>query len=67
MKRPVLNEIPLDSAMSCLTGGKSGTLMTMAPEQWDTLLLEAYENGWTILEVDTDEKPIRAFRKEGMN
>jgi len=31
--------------------------------QWDALLARAYEDGWTLLELDENEVPVRAYRK----
>jgi|APIni6443716594_1056825.scaffolds.fasta_scaffold453496_2 hypothetical protein len=62
MKRPVLNEIPLDGAAIL----KRGLTVTMSIGQWDKLLEAAYVGRATLLELDDDETPIRAFRrKEG--
>jgi hypothetical protein len=41
----------------------SGRVVTMSRGQWDSLLAAAYEAGWTLLELDEHEKPVRAFRK----
>ena len=37
--------------------------MTMSEGQWDGLLAAAYEHGWILLELDADERPMRAYRK----
>jgi hypothetical protein len=36
----------------------------MSRGQWDSLLSDAYERGWILLELDENEKPVRAYRKE---
>jgi len=38
-------------------------VVTMGDGQWDALLAAAYAEGWILLELDDDEKPVRAFRK----
>ena len=36
--------------------------ITMSPKQWDYLLEACYNDGWTLLEIDHREHPVRAFR-----
>ena len=36
---------------------------TMSEGQWDHLLAAAYNHGATLLEVDLNEIPVRAYRK----
>jgi hypothetical protein len=31
--------------------------------QWDTTLSAAYADGWIRLELDENEKPVKAYRK----
>ena len=58
MKRPILNEIPVDSIpFPCM-------LMTMSIGQWDGLLQNAYDDRWILLELDEDEKPVHAYQKK---
>jgi hypothetical protein len=38
--------------------------VTMGAGQWDGLLAAAYADGWVLLELDANEDPVRAFRKE---
>jgi hypothetical protein len=57
--RPILNEIPL-------AGGRilnPGVVITMRAGQWDNLLAAAYDTGATLLELDDDETPIKAYRR----
>ena len=62
MKRPELNEVPLQDALQKI--GKNGTMMiTMSVNQWDRYLEFSYQDGWILLELDDDEKPIRAFQR----
>ena len=63
MRRPALNEINLDGAMNALLGGKGAAVMTMSPNQWDALLNAAYQSGWTLLELDDREQPVKAYRR----
>lgn len=55
-----LRRIPLSEAL-----GK-GTVITMSVGQWDALLAAAYEQGWTLLELDQNERPVRAYRRQNM-
>jgi hypothetical protein len=59
MKRPVLNETPLGGIML-----KPSVIVTMSIDQWDGLLAAAYDRGATLLELDDDEMPIRAYRRK---
>lgn len=59
MKRPVLNETPLGGIML-----KPAVIVTMSRGQWDKLLSAAYDNGATLLELDDNEMPIRAYRRK---
>jgi len=59
MKRPVLNEIPL-SEVKC----QASIIITMSPGQWDGLLASSYEAGFVLLELDENERPIRAYRRK---
>ena len=61
MNRPHLQSISL--ALVLPLGPKKGIVITMAAGQWDATLAAAYRNGWTLLELDTEEKPSRAYRK----
>lgn len=64
MKRPKLNETNLDNAMNALLNGeKAGVYVTMSVGQWDSLLQNAYDRGWILLELDDRERPIRAYRR----
>jgi hypothetical protein len=36
---------------------------TMNADQWGELLQGAYDAGWTLLVLDDQERPLRAFRK----
>jgi hypothetical protein len=56
--------MPLAEALSALSRATPGTcVITMSTGQWDTLLAAAYADGWILLEVDDDERPVRAFQK----
>jgi hypothetical protein len=60
MKRPALNEISIDFEGVLM---RKGVLITMSQGQWDGLLAAAYDTGATLLELDDDEMPIKAYRK----
>ena len=62
MNKPVrpsdLHEVPLNEAL------RPGTItVSMSIGQWDDLLKVAYADGCTLLELDDDEEPVRAYRK----
>ena len=52
-----LRRVPLSDALG------SGPVITMSVGQWDGLLAAAYEQGWTLLELDAHERPVRAYRR----
>ncbi len=58
MKRPKLNEVPLSTITD-----KPTLLVTMSTGQWDRFLQAAYDAGATLLELDENEIPARAYRK----
>jgi hypothetical protein len=35
----------------------------MSTGQWDTLLRAAYDQGWVLLELDDDERPVAAYQR----
>lgn len=57
-----LHPIPLEQAIAALTG--AGRVITMSEGQWDALLSAAYQAGWTLLELDEDERPVRAYQRK---
>ena len=57
-----LTPLPLDRAMDVLTGAEPGRVVTMSEGQWDALLSAAYDADWTLLELDAEERPVRAYR-----
>ena len=57
--RPILNEIPLADGRIL----NPGVVTTMRAGQWDKLLAAAYDTGATLLELDDDETPIKAYRR----
>ena len=64
MQRPPLNEIPLFEAIAPIAGAATATIsITMSAGQWDNLLQAAYDTGWTLVEVDREEKPVAAYRR----
>ena len=63
MKRD-LRPFPLAEAMAALLGGSpSALIITMSIGQWDAALRAAYAQGWILLELDDDERPVAAYRK----
>jgi hypothetical protein len=61
MTRPELRAIPL--ADGFLKDGE--VTVTMSVGQWDSLLAASYEAGFVLLELDDDERPVRAYQKAG--
>lgn len=59
MKRPELHEISIYSVLD-----RPSVLITMSAGQWDPLLEAAYDTGATLIELDVNEIPARAYRKE---
>ena len=59
-----LHPFPVAEAMKALLGGvPQACVMTMGIQQWDGLLSAAYIAGFILLELDENEKPVRAFKK----
>ena len=62
MTRPTdLRSVPLAEVLPPLPGV---LYVTMALGQWDALLAAAYAEGDVLLELDADERPARAYRRE---
>jgi hypothetical protein len=57
--RPPLREIPLSEALPLKAGRIT---VTMSIGQWDALLAACYEGGDVLLELDDDERPVRAYQ-----
>lgn len=59
--RPNLRPVPLASVWPVRPGR---CYCTMAPDQWDQLLAEAYAAGWTLLVIGgDDETPVAAYQR----
>lgn len=58
MSRPKLFEIPLPEIKA------GGRYITMSEGQWDALLSEAYQRFWILIEVNEDERPVRAYQMQ---
>ncbi len=61
---PKLAEVPLADVWPPRPGL---AYMTLAPGQWDRLLEAAYGAGYVLIEVDTAERPVRAYRTPARN
>jgi hypothetical protein len=59
--RSPLDEVPLASVWPPIAGE---CYATMSPDQWDDMLAAVYASGWILVEVNDDEKPVRAFRRK---
>jgi hypothetical protein len=60
MKRPELNRIPIEQAISFEPGSIT---MTIDEGAWDGWIMECYAQGGTLIEL-RDKKPVAAFRKK---
>jgi hypothetical protein len=58
MRPSDLRAIPLAEAL-----GAGLNYVTMSTGQWDNLLAAAYDAGWILLELDGNERPVRAYQK----
>lgn len=64
-ERPKLTKIELGTAIEDLLACKPGFHITMAEGQWDMFLEVAYfKNGATLIELDSNEAPIAAYKHE---
>lgn len=61
MNRPILRPYPLAEALQFRPGT---VVMTMSRGQWDATLAGGYEAGHILLELDDNEQPLRAYRRE---
>ena len=57
MRRPKLNEIPLEGARS------GGTSILIGPDEWDEDIQAAYNAGHTLIEFGSTELAVHAYRK----
>lgn len=62
MTRPWLRQIPLGEALPLRPGELT---VTMAHGQWSRALAAAYESGAVLLELDANERPVRAYQRAG--
>ena len=58
MKKPELNQVSMDEVFT-----KPGLVITMRKGQWDRTLKVAYDSGHVLLELNKNEKPVKAYRK----
>ncbi len=65
MKRPPLRQVSLNWALNKIISPGSGFYcITMSVSQWDKWLDGAYRDGWVLLELDANERPIAAYQKK---
>ena len=64
--RPQLRRVPLGTVSAIINRTVPGPwcILTMSVAQWDSLLAEAYRLGFLLLELDDDEIPRAAYRKD---
>jgi hypothetical protein len=60
MTRPLLDPISLNEVRPF---DPLSVTVTMSIGQWDRFLAMAYEGGYTLLELDDNERPVAAYRK----
>jgi hypothetical protein len=66
MDRPSLNRASMDEVFRVLTRGRPGEcIMIMSIGQWDALLQAAYDQGFVLWELDDNERPVAAYRRDG--
>lgn len=58
--RPRLRSVPLPSVLPLRPGT---AYITMSVGQWDATLATCYGAGFVLLELDDDERPVRAYRR----
>lgn len=62
MKKLKLHEKNLKEALTGMMTGSGGLFVTMSTGQWSALLDEAYRRGATLIELDDDERPVKAYQ-----
>jgi hypothetical protein len=58
--RPALRGVELSSVWPLRRGICYATLL---PGQWDAVLQAVYDLGWVLLELDSAERPVAAYRR----
>lgn len=58
--RPTLRALPLVAAWPLRAGEVT---ITLSAGQWDAVLHASYDAGFILLELDDDERPVRAYQK----
>ncbi len=59
--RPPLREVPLQDVFPMRQGL---AYATTSIGQWDGILAGAYSAGYVLLELDDDERPVRAYQRQ---
>lgn len=59
--RPLLDSIPLEEGVRFAPGTMT---VTMSIGQWDEFLSAGYAAGWILLELDNNERPVAAYRRQ---
>ena len=60
--RPLLNKIDLKATLRDLYANKPGLYITMSVGQWDETLKQVYVKGGILIELDSQEVPVAAYR-----
>ncbi len=60
MKAPKLHVVPFPAYSPELR------IITVRRGQWDEIIAEAYNKGWHVIEMDENDKPVRAYQKQGI-
>jgi hypothetical protein len=63
-RRPKLTELPLRDVWPPRPGL---AYMTLSPGQWDATLQATYDLGYVLVEVDSRERPVKAYRTPALN
>ena len=58
-----LTPYPLAEALAAISEPRGEVIITMSIGQWDGWLSAACATAWILLELDDDERPVRAYRK----
>ena len=58
--RKTLNRVPMSDVLPPRRGLCYATKLV---DQWDDTLQAAYDLGFVILELDNEERPVRAYRR----
>ena len=68
MKRPNLRKVncddPANMLLSLVSSG-GNMMVTVSRGQWDGIHQCAYDDGWYLVELDSNETPVNIYKKDG--